>query len=70
MHYCHLPESYILDELPLARGYQYLHAALLSQGVHCVRPGQGEETFDLLMRKHDATLKAYRETQYGDQDGG
>lgn len=68
MHYCHMSEPYIMDELPMARGLQYIHAALLSQGVHCVRPHENEQKFNLLMSRHKSIVETYRKTEYQDGD--
>ena len=40
MHFCGFTERQALFEVPFVRGLQYIHAALLSQGAHCVIPGQ------------------------------
>jgi len=68
MHYCHMTEDYILYALPVVRGYQYIHAALLSQGVHCVRPSERGRNFDCLMSQHSSILQAYQESEYSDYD--
>jgi hypothetical protein len=64
MHYCHMTEDHILYSLPVVRGYQYIHAALLSQGVRCVRPSERHREFDCLMDSHDSILQAYHEPEY------
>jgi hypothetical protein len=64
MHHCHMSHDFALYELSLARGYQYIHAALLSQGAHCVRPQEASQKFDCLMDAHDSIMQAYQETEY------
>lgn len=68
MHHCHMTEDHALYELPVTRGYQYIHAALLSQGVHCVRPSERSRNFDCLMQSHESIMQAYQENGYTDYD--
>jgi hypothetical protein len=51
MHYCGFSEHAALFRVPYARGLQYIHAALLSQGAHCIRPGDTARDFDAAISK-------------------
>lgn len=57
MHYCGFSESAALHELPYVRGLQYVHAALLSQGAHCIRKADTDREFDCLMAAHSQLVK-------------
>lgn len=66
MHYCGMSEDYILYRLPLARGLQYIHAALLSQGAHCINRMESKREFDCLLQSHESIVRSYQQNNYDD----
>ena len=64
MHYCGMARDEIMFDLPYAHGLQLIHAALLSQGAHCVRPADAQRKIDCVMRERAAMLAAYQESEY------
>lgn len=61
MHHCHMTEFDALYRVPFVRGLQYIHAALLAQGAHCVKPGQAKEDANRIFEEAEA-MKAMIET--------
>ena len=57
MHYLGFTEREALFEVPYARGLQYIHAALLSQGAHCVRPADADQVAESVLANHAALVK-------------
>jgi hypothetical protein len=62
MHYCGIPEHEALFRLPYVRGLQYIHAALLSQGAHCIRKTDTCAAVDAIVADHSALVKQYLAT--------
>ena len=59
MHYCGMSERAALFGIPYARGLQYIHAALLAQGAHCVRPGEMADKLHAISERHSELVKQY-----------
>lgn len=64
MNHCGFSEAEALYKVPFVRGLQYIHAALLSQGAHCVKPGEMKSEIDGLFNKADDILNSINTGQY------
>lgn len=59
MHYCGISEARALFGIPYQRGLQYIHAALLTQGAHCVKPDELTDAMDAITDRHSELVKQY-----------
>jgi hypothetical protein len=64
MKHCNMNESTALFSLPYARGLQYIHAALLSEGATCVRPQEEAARVDSAFAKNHALARTLEEPEW------